>query len=200
LRFSISDSSNSTNVHISEMEFFKSVSNRISISSDLTGGGGIFQLLFEGNTKNTGHLGSGSKTLFRENSIGFILGFDQEDYVGFSSYSSEREVILDIERKVFLYIESLDNIQVVDDHESAIFVQLTLESDKGTYSYFKNSNAWTQAHNNEFIYFTQTPRNFKQLKIQFKKHDGNFYNFYGVNHSLHFRFKYFNFNGQVLGL
>ena len=199
VRFSISDSSNSTNVHISELEFFRSVTDRISITSDLTGGTGLFELLFEGNTVDTGHLSSGTKTLFKKNSIGELIGFNPENLTGFSSYSSEKEVILDRERKVFLYVNGLGNIDVVDEHESDRFIQLTLESNKGEYSFFKNREDWTESHLNEFIFFSQTPMNMKQLKIQFRKYNGDFYKFYGVNHSLHFRFKFFNFKNQVIG-
>ena len=42
--------------------------------------------------------------------------------------------------------------------------------------------------------------NMKKMKIELRKQDGNLYNFAGVDHSLHFRFKSFNFQNQVIGI
>lgn len=198
VRFNITDSSNLTNVHISELEYFKSVTNKITIISDLTGGGGIFNLLFQGRDINIGHLGNGTKTLVKENSIGELIGFSPTNFTGFSNYTSENQIILDRERKVFLYLHNLDNIHTLNDYESNRFVQLTLESEKGEYSYFKNTNSWTDSYKNEFIYFTDKPISLKKLKIEFKKYNGNYYNFYGININLHLRIKYFNFQNDIM--
>lgn len=199
MRFRITDTSNSVNVHISEMEMFRSVTNRLSFTSDLTGGSGIFNLIFKGRTVNTGHLGNGSKTLFKDNTIGEIIGFNPDDYTDFSSYTSINEVILNRERNVFLFIKDLDNIHTIEQHESDRFVQLTLDSERGSYSFFKNKLSWENSADNEFIYFSDTPISMNKLVIQFKKQNGSLYEFSGVDHSLHLRFKVFNFKNQVIG-
>jgi hypothetical protein len=156
--------------------------NKITILSDLTGGGSILNLLF----------------VDKKNNIGETIGFETQDLSGNNTYTSNDEIILDTEKKVFLYIEGLDNIDVISEYSSNRFVQLTLDSSRGEYSYFKNFQAWTEHFNNEFIFLTHTPINFKKLKITFKDYNNNLYNFYGLEHNLHLRFKYFNFDNMLI--
>jgi ribulose bisphosphate carboxylase small subunit len=200
VRFVITDSTNSTDVHISEMEFYKNADNRITISSDLTGGDGIFNLDFFGGTQRVGHNGS-EENKFKKNTIGDLLGFQPIKLTGFNNYTSLYEVILDKERQLFLCIEGIDNIHTVDKHQGDRFVLLTLNSEKGDYSFIKNFNNnkdWDDRIDNEFVFFTDTPMNLNKLKIKYIKPNGNLYNFYGIEHSLHFRIKRFNFKNQVI--
>ena len=200
VRFRITASTD-TDVHISEIEYFKTAVNRITITSDLTGGSGIFNLDFFGRNINTGHLGNGTEAIFKNNSIGDILGFNPEKLTGFTNYTSENEVILSRERQIFLQIHGIDNIHTIEQHESDKFVLLTLDSNKGNISFiknFKNNKNHEDNIDNEFIYFSQTPINLKKLNIKFKKPNGSLYNFNGLNHSLHLRIKSFNFKNQVI--
>ena len=156
--------------------------NKITILSDLTGGNNIFNFLM----------------VDKENSIHEIIGFDTTNLSGSNSYTSDNEIILDTENKVFLYIEGLDNINVISEYESNRFVQLTLDSSRGKYSYFKNFQAWTKHFNNEFIFLTHTPISFKKIKVSFRDYNNKLYNFNGLEHNLHLRFKYFNFDNMLI--
>jgi len=200
VRFRIT-ASTAVDVHISEIEYFKTAVNRVTITSDLTGGSGLFNLDFFGRNVNTGHLGNSTEALYKENSIGDLLGFNPEKLTGFTNYTSENEVILSRERQVYLQIQGIDNIHTIEQHESDRFVLLTLDSNKGDVSFiknFENNKSYEDNIDNEFVYFSDTPINMKKLNIKFRKPNGNLYNFYGLNHSLHLRIKAFNFKNQVI--
>ena len=188
----MTNSNNGTDVHISELEFFNLTENKLSFSSDLTGGGGIFNLIFEGRTVSTGHNGSGTKILYKENSIGRLIGFLPQDYSGFRSYTSDNQVIIDRERSIYLFIDKLDNIDTISNIDSGRFILLPLESERGEYSYFKKGKDWREDYNNEYIYFTDKPFDMSKLNIEFRTIQENLYNFYGLSHCLYLRFKHFN--------
>jgi hypothetical protein len=196
VRFSIT-ASTAADVHISEFEFFKGISNKYTITSDLTGGSGIFNLLFEGRTVNTGHLGNGLKTLYKENSIGRIIGFLNQDYNNFSSYSSDNEVLLELENSVYLYIKDLNNINSIQTYESDRFALIPFDCNSGEYTYFKNSYGADNPKLNDFVYFSDTPTKLAKMEISFRRYDGSLYNFNGLNHSIYFRIKSFNFENHI---
>ena len=192
VRMRITDSNNSTDVHISELEFFNLTENKITLDSDLTGGGGIFNLNFEGRTVATGNNGTGTKTLYKENSVGRLIGFLPQNYTGFRSYTSNNQIILDRERSIFLFIDKLDNIDTIDKLDSGRFILLPLESERGEYSYFKKGKDWREDYKNEFIYMTDKPFDISKLNIEFRTIEDNLYNFYGLPHCLYFRIKHYN--------
>lgn len=192
VRMRITDSNNSIDVHISELEFFNLTENKLTLNSDLTGGAGIFNLNFEGRTVNTGHNGSGSKVLYKENSIGRLIGFLAQNYSGFRSYTSNNQIIIDRERAIYLFIDNLDAIDTIDRIDSGRYALLPLESERGEYSFFKKGKDWREDYVSEFIYFTDKPINMNKLNIEFRTREDNLYNFYGLSHCLYLRFKHFN--------
>ena len=166
MKLNITNSSNNTNVHITQLEFKSKVENRINIASDMTNGN--FSLLFED----------------KENSISEILGFQSKNYINFSNYTSDNEIILDSDRNIFLSIENIDNIQTTNEKLTNVFLKLTLNSDKNKYTYIKTDK--------DNIYKMGKPKHIKKLLIQFKKYDNSLYNFNGLDHSLILRINHFN--------
>ena len=174
--------------------------NRISITSDLTGGSGIFNLDFFGGQRRTGHSGH-PENKFKEGSIGEIIGFNPEQLTGSNNYVSSNKIVLDGDRQVFLSIEGIDNVNTIETPETNKFVLLTLTSNKGEITYIKNNKNnpdWEHPLDNEFVFFSHTPINLRKLKIKFYKINNKLYNFNGIEHSLHFRIKRFNFKNQVI--
>lgn len=202
VRFRITNSTNSTDVHISEMEFYNIAMNKITITSDLTGGSNIFNLNFFGGTQKTNHLGNGVENIYKDNSIAEIIGFDPLDLNGFNNYTSNNEIILELEKKVFLEIFGIDNIELPEQRKTNLFCMLTLDSNKGEYSYIKNLRRDDNEEHieNEYIYHSQTPFSLQKLKIKFKKSTNKLYNFYGLEHNIHFRIKRFNFKNDLVNL
>lgn len=166
MKLDITDSSNSQNIHITQLEFKSEVENRINIASDMINGN--FSLLFED----------------KENSIGQIIGFQLKNYINFSNYTSDNEIILDSDRNIFLSIENIDNIQSTNKKLTNVFLKLTLNSDRNKYTYIKTDK--------DNIYKMWKPLHIKKLLIQFKKYDNSLYNFNGLDHSLILRINHFN--------
>jgi len=197
VRMSITDSTNSTDVHLSEFDFFTTVINKLIITSDLTGGGGLFTLKFFGGEKITGQNNT-LTNIYRENSIAQIIGFDPIDYSGANNYTSNYEIILDRERNVYLSIGGIDNLRTTNEKSIEKYVSLTLTSEHGKDTYIKNTyKDWIDNIDNEFIHYTKNLTSINKMKIQFVKQNGKLYDFNGLEHCLLFRFKHYNIDGSI---
>jgi hypothetical protein len=170
VRFNITDSNDATNIHISELEFFTAVSNRLEISSDLTGGDGIFTLLFNKN-----------------NTIGKIIGFNKETFSGFNSYTSIYDINLQQENAVYLFIDNFDNIDAFQGDNADNLGLIPLDSQKGEYVFFNASDV------SNTLYVPRNPIKIEKLNITFKKLNGDVFDFRGLEHSLLFEIKTVNF-------
>ena len=152
--------------------------NKITISSDLTGGSNIFNLNFNGRIQKT-------ENIYKENSIAEIIGYNSVDLTGNNNYTSNNIIMLNMENKVYLEIFGLNNIDKNEQKVSDKFALLTLNSNKGEYTYIKNTN-----NNVQYIYYTHTPLGLQKIKIKFVKENNKLYNFYGLDHNIHFRISY----------
>ena len=144
--------------------------NYIRINSDLTGGAGIFSLIFES----------------VDNSIGQTIGFDNTNLTGSSNYTAENKVLLDNETDVFLHIQGLDNIHTVSDEHFDNFAKLDIQSEKGEYTYLKTSDINQK-------YFPNQLKNIDRVVIDFYKNNGERYNFNGLEHSLLINFVHYTY-------
>lgn len=170
VRFNITDSNDSTNIHISELEFFTGATNRLEISSDLTGGDGIFTLLFD-----------------NDNSIGKIIGFTNNTFSGFNSYTSLSDINLQQENSVYLFIDNFDNIDAFQGSNADNLGLIPLDKPKGEYVFYNASDV------ENTLYIPKNPIKIDKLNISFKKINGDTYNFRGLEHSLLFEIKTVNF-------
>ena len=173
VKLNITASSDGSSVHITQLEFKSKVENRINISSDMINGN--FSLSFQHNTyENT----------YKENSIARIIGFQPINYINFSNYTSDNEIILDSDRNIYLSIQSIDNIKSTNKFLIDIFLKLTLNSDRNKYTYIKRDK--------DNIYITKTLLHMKNLLVKFKKYDNSLYNFNGLEHSMILRVNHYN--------
>ena len=166
MKLNVTNSSDGLSVGITQLEFKSKVENRINIGSDMINGN--FSLLF----------------VDKKNSIGEILGFQIKNYINFSNYTSDNEIILDSDRNIFLSIENINNIQSTNKKLTDIFLKLTLNSDRNKYTYIKPDK--------DNIYKINKLLHIKKLLIQFKKYDNSLYNFNGLDHSLILRINHYN--------
>ena len=190
IRINITDSS-STDIAISQLEFYSSSENKFTISSDLTGGDNIFNLIFDGGIKKYGI--NDYRTVLKNNSIGQILGFNYNNLINSSSYTSQNTNKLHDEKYIYLYISDLNNIDSINgDYDNDKFAPILLDNEKGTIKYFKNTNKNNEINiyekkivceNNYYKKIFVPPKNINSLRIQFKDYYGNYYDFNGFENS-----------------
>ena len=176
VKINITGSSDNQSVHITQLEFKSKVENRINISSDMSAGN--FSLFFKKIVSN-----QDSPSVFRENSIGRIIGFKPINYINYSNYTSDSEIVLDSDRNIYLCLQSIDNLKTTNQKLTDVFLKLTLNSDRNKYSYFKDED--TIFHSDSLLHISK-------LLVQFKKYDNSFYNFNGLNHSMILRIHHYN--------
>jgi hypothetical protein len=174
VKLNITSSSDGQSVHITQLEFKSQVENRINIKSDMTNENN-FNLIFQDESDTS---------LYKENSIGRMIGFKPKNYTNFSNYTSDNEIILDSDRNIYLSIQSIDNIRSTNKKLIDIFLKLTLDSDRNEYSFIKKDKT--------NIYITNKFLHIEKLLIQFKKYDNSLYNFNGLDHSMILRINHYN--------
>ena len=107
------------------------VNNRVRITSDLTGGSNIFNLIFSGGTEN---YGLKTRSIYKTNSIGDVLGFMFEDKTGAANYTATEKYKLEGESNVYLHFSNIDCFKKYDQGAFAI---LPLEVEHGETMYFQ---------------------------------------------------------------
>ena len=152
------------------------IGDTLKITSDLTGGGNIFSLIFEN----------------KENSIHELIGYNTTNLSGTSNYTADSKIILEEETEVFLHLKGFDNIHTVSDEKADNFAKLDLTSEKGSYTFLKALDM-DQKH------YTDIPKKLHKLQIQFYKNNGKLYEFGGLEHSLMFRVVHYNFDNFYHG-
>ncbi len=193
IRIIITDSSNSTDVAISELEFLSDSDDKFTIKSDLSGIDGLFNLLFDGGLKKHGPFGE--RPIYKENSLGEIMGFNTTDLSNSSSYTSQLVSKLFDEKYIFLYITDFDNVSSINEHDSDKFLPILLDVPKGDIKYYKkgrsnyedDSTYHTDLYgikNDSYKKIFNPPQSIGGFRIQFKDYHGNEFNFNGFNNSL----------------
>ncbi len=191
-RITVSDSSNAIDFHFTKIEIFQAIEDRLTLSSDLTGGDGVFNMDFRGRTIN-----AGTVTLYKDRTIGEIIGFEPEFYSNFTSYTSPNKIILQVDKQLFLSIKDFTNVDLINGNNNDKFMQITLTSEKGQYTYFNNKYNEYLKDKNNYIYYTSNLINMKKLIISFQDRNNRPYNFNGINHNLLFRITYFDGRVQL---
>jgi hypothetical protein len=165
IRFTVNNISSGTDIHITNIEFKETSNNTLTITSDLTGGDGIFSLLFE-DYNNTPYN---------------LLGFNKQNYENFNNYSSLKEISFTRDNYIYLNLNSLNNINMDPD----IFSQILLDSEYGEFTYYTNRKK------DRKIKF-QNLDNLDFLKVSFTTYDKNLYEFNGLENTLLLKIRYLN--------
>ena len=153
-------------------------SRKMSIASNLTGGDNIFSLIFRGNTEK---YEDNTRYLYKERSIGSILGFIRNDLSGSASYSGQNQYNINGENYILLHIDNLSNMEGRGYGVSNSFAKITLTSDKNKTRFYNMNEYITKK------IFNPPLGKLNQLFIKFKKYDGGLYDFGGIEHSLFFK-------------
>jgi hypothetical protein len=137
------------------------VNDRVRITSDLTGGGNIFTLCFDGGTEN---YGLKTRSIYKTNSIGDILGFMIVNKTGAGNYTASEKYKLVGESNIYLH---LANIDCQKRYEQGAFAVIPLEVNHGETAYFQ------QDFKIEHIFSPLVE--IHHLDVELKDYLGNFY-------------------------
>jgi len=153
--------------------------NKFIFSSNGVGGAGLFNLLFDGGTESIGY--ERERTVYIERSIGEVVGFAPEDQSGSLMYSGQFTYNLKGEKYILLYVKEAELIKTRDSNVKNAFAKIVLDQPLGQTKYY-NRNV-----DNRFKkYFSPAIGRLAQLTIEFRKQNGELYEFNGQNNSLSF--------------
>jgi len=150
------------------------MNNHIKISSDLTGGDGIFNLYFFGGYENHGLK---QRRVYLERSMGNILGYDMINLTGENNYVAGKPYDLSGYKNLYLHI---DNIKYENIYHNKSFSKIPLLG-VNQIKYFKSHHDYNSTH------ILSPTMDLDILKIRWTDESNNLYNFRGINHSLTFK-------------
>ena len=153
--------------------------NKITIA-----GTGAFDLLFNGGTEP---IGNQTRTVYKESSIGYNLGFRRTDLTGNTTYTAQSIYNIKGENYVLLYIKQLENLETSDinyNNISQSFTKINLDTDYNTVKFYSKNGDY-KSH----IIFKEPLQKLSQMIIRFYNYNGSLYDFNGLEHSLYFRIK-----------
>lgn len=182
LKTAIETSLNNTSVNgANHTVSFNTSTNKVTITSDLGGTSDRFNLIFLGITEP--YQNSQYRTLYKDNSIGSVLGFDRRIYsgtTGTTSYTGDFQYDLSGEKYILLKIRDIEAIDGMNNIQNA-FAKISLDSTLSTTKFFKLYNEYKV-----FKKLNPPINRLTSLKIRFETYDGQLYNFGGREHSLTF--------------
>jgi len=147
-----------------------SLTNKINISSTSN-----FELLFNGGTELYNQT---ERAIYKENSIGKILGFSPTDLSGALTYTSDKQYNLHGPTYILLHISEFNNIDGLKSSVQDAFAKIPLDTSHNEYKFFKNSNDYCVE-----TVFSPPLAKLSQLNVRFLNYDGSFYDFGGLEHS-----------------
>lgn len=167
IRFTITQTSNSTDLSMSELTFYKDDTSKINISSDLSGGDSIFNLYFN-----------------NDNTLRNILGYQYDFYTSSSFYITENNFNLgNFNNNIYMYFNNYDLVNKLEDD---FFQIIPLKSDKNKYTTYKPETTL------KTVYYPKWKTSLKKLKIKYTRFDKTLYNFNGLDHDMILHIRVFN--------
>ena len=153
----------------------------------ITKSSGTLGLNFNGGTET---YGLSTRTVYRNSSIGSVIGFSPIDLSGVATYTGQNQYNLNGPTYILLNIDNLDNLWGV--HNNAVtksFAKISLDTNQSNYKYFKSQNDYIVRKE-----FSPPLAKLAQLNIEFLNYDGSFYDFNGLPHTLYFKITTLNQN------
>lgn len=156
-----------------------SKTNKITISSASN-----FQLLFNGGTET---YNNSTRTIYKENSIGKLIGFSMTDLSGSNSYTSQNQYDLNGPTYVLLHINELNNLDGIKNSIKDAFAKIPFDTNQNEYKFFKESNDYEV-----ITEFSPPLAKLAQLNIRFLNYDNSLYDFGGLDHTFLLKIKRLN--------
>ena len=132
--------------------------------------------------------GTTTRIRYRENSIGPIIGFSQNDLSGAITYTGDNQYDFNGPTYVLLHIDNWDNLFGV--HNNSItksYAKIVLDTDLNSYKFFKSQADYITKKE-----FSPPLAKLAQMNIKFLNYDGTYYDFAGLEHCLYFKVKVLN--------
>jgi len=151
----------------------------------ITKSSGTLELFFNGGTEQ--HATS-TRTIYKENSIGPVIGFTPTDLSGGLTYTGQNQYNLSGPSYVLLKILNLDNLDGVHNKSvSKSFAKIPLDTNQRDYKFFKSQSDYIVRK-----VFNPPLSRLTQLNIEFRNYDNSFYDFGGLPHCLNFKVETLN--------
>lgn len=159
--------------------------DKMTIVSDLLGGGGVFNLNFAGDAVKKGI--DGTNVSYQQGSVGPYIGFAPTDLSGVNTYTGTGVVNLNTLPYMLLFIDNLEKYESTTEPHRA-FCQI-LRNSLGTEggSNTTSGQPYTLHTHRSFInvkHFSPPLAKLDRLKIRLTDYYGNVLNFNGADHSL----------------
>jgi phage anti-repressor protein len=144
---------------------------------------GTYDLLFNGGTEK---YETKTRTIYRENSIGPVIGFTREDQTGLGTYTSQNRYNLNGEQYVILNIKEL--YTNMDSHSQnrgvnqESFTKINLDAESNGFKFFKAQSDYIAKKT-----FVPPEASIRQMNIEWRNYNGDRYDFGGLEHTLFFR-------------
>jgi hypothetical protein len=159
--------------------------NKFTITLD--SGATTFDLLFDGG--NETHE-TQTRTIYKDNSIGPIIGFSRTDVIGITTYTGDNQYNLNGPTYILLKIHNLDNLNGVQNKSiNKSFAKIILDTNLTEYKYFKSQSDYITRKE-----FSPPLAKLAQLNISFVNYDNTFYDFGNLEHCLYFKIVTLNQN------
>lgn len=151
--------------------------NKISIISDLSGGVNLFNLSFNGGTET---FSNKTRSIYRPNSIGPVLGFSRKDFIGSSSYDGDQRINLNGDSYILLRFRDLPYMDagLNSDGIQDAFAKIPLNVHTDNVKYHKEGDYQL------IRTFEQVLTRLDHLDVSFVNYDGSLYDFNGLENSI----------------
>ena len=153
----------------------------------ITKSSGTLELFF---TDGTETYATSTRTKYKNNSIGPVIGFSKTDLSGSATYTGQNQFNLAGNSYILLHIHNLDNLYGVHNNSvSKSFAKITLDAQQSEYKFFKSQQDYIIRKE-----FSPPLAKLAQLDIEFRNYNGSFYDFGGLEHCLYFKITTLNQN------
>ena len=141
---------------------------------------GGFSLIFVGETVT---YGLSTRTDYKTNSIGPIIGFSKTDLASNTTHTGDNQFNLNGDTYVLLHIHDFDNLfGVHNDSVTKSFAKIILDTPQSEYKFFKSQSDYITRKE-----FSPMKAKLSQLNIKFLNYNGSEYDFGGLEHTLCFK-------------
>jgi hypothetical protein len=152
-----------------------SAQNKLSITSDNGGTSDLFNLLFSGGQEK---YEDSLRTIYKENSIGSIIGFNREDKTGSLTYLADYQYSLTGDVYILLKLDDIKNIDGIASNVQDSFAKITLDTNANNIKYFKSNSDY------EILKFMDKPiGRIDHFHLSFLTYNKDLYDFNGLEHS-----------------
>lgn len=162
--------------------------SKLSFSSDLSGVD-LFNLSFNGGTEN---FGNKTRTVYRQNSIGPVVGFSRTDFTGSSSYNGDYRINLNGDSYILLRFRDLPYMDagIGSDGIQDAFAKIPLNTHTDNVKYHKEGDYQV------IRMFEQLVTRMDLLDVSFVNYDGSLYDFNGLENSITLKITTLRYNNN----